>query len=205
MKSKLILQVAIATLVTTLATAGIVIAATTVGNSVSIGGTLGVTGATTLSSATLSSTLAVTGATTLSATTTISANGASVLGVNNLSGVPIFEVDTTNSRASTTALAIGGGTTVSKLLFGTCAVDPQSITMGTSSPVSTSCAATGVVSGDTVFVTPPIDTEGASNWLQFEGASASSTTGYIEITLFNASSTRNIDGPSRTWKWMAIR
>jgi|GEM_PF-5285472 len=71
-KSRTILQVTIATLITTLTTAGIVLATTTINNNVSTAnltasGTLAVTGA-----ATLSSTLAVTGAATLSSTAAIS-------------------------------------------------------------------------------------------------------------------------------------
>ena len=47
-KSRLVLQIAIATLAATFATAGIVAAATTIGSSISTGGTLSVTGASTL-------------------------------------------------------------------------------------------------------------------------------------------------------------
>ncbi len=98
-----------------------------------------------------------------------------------------------------------GGSTLSGILFGTCSVDPQSITSATSTLVAASCAASGVRSEDTVFVTPPSDTISNDNWLVFEGASASTTAGYIEITLFNASTTAAIDGSARTWKWMSIR
>jgi hypothetical protein len=112
---------------------------------------------------------------------------------------------TTLVNASTTLANFGGGTTVAGLRFGTCSVDPQSITAATSTLVSTSCAATGVASGDTVFITPPSDGISTDNWLVFEGAAASSTSGYIEIALFNASTTATIDSPARTWKWMAIR
>ncbi|MBU2037225.1 hypothetical protein KJ866_03465 [Patescibacteria group bacterium] len=109
------------------------------------------------------------------------------------------------TNSSSTLANFGSGTTVSGLLWGTCAVDPQSITAATSSAVSTSCAATGMTSSYKVFVTPPADTISGDNWLVFEGASASTTAGYIEITLFNASTTASIDGPSRTWSWMAIK
>jgi len=65
-KSKLFLQVIVASMVATLATVGIVAATTTIGANISTGGTLAVTGATTLSS-----TLAVTGVTTLSNNITV--------------------------------------------------------------------------------------------------------------------------------------
>ncbi|MFA5318600.1 MAG: hypothetical protein WC323_03975 [Patescibacteria group bacterium] len=200
-KSKMTLQVMAATLITTLAVVGVV-AATTIGTNISTDGTL-----------------------TANATSTITVNGTKALMVRNESNAPIFEVDTTNSRASTTAIiipqanattprfnasstavSIGDGSPVAKFLFGVCSVNPPSIAVGTSSLVSTSCGATGVTSGDTVFLTPPSDETSDDNWLVFEGATASTTAdNYIEITLFNASTTAAIDGSARTWKWMAIR
>ena len=110
------------------------------------------------------------------------------------------------TNASSTLANFGSGTTVSGLLWGTCAVNPQSITAATSSLVSTSCSATGMTSSYKVFVTPPSDgVLSDDNWLVFEGASASSTANFIEISLFNASTTASIDGPSKTWSWMAIK
>jgi len=113
-----------------------------------------------------------------------------------------FEVAGT---ASSTSLVVGGGSTLAGIVFGTCAVDPQSIAAQVSAKVETSCTAAGIRSGDTVFVTPPSDTLATDDWLVFEGASASSTNGFIEITLFNASTTAAIDSPSRTWAFMGIR
>jgi len=118
---------------------------------------------------------------------------------------PTFTGLTTLANASTTLANFGGGTTISDLHFGTCSVNPPSIAIGTSSLVSTSCTASGVESGYKVFVTPPSDQISDDNWLVFEGATASSTAGYIEITLFNASTTAAIDGSARTWTWMAIK
>jgi len=110
------------------------------------------------------------------------------------------------ANSSSTLANFGSGTTVSGLLWGTCAVNPQSITAATSSAVSTSCSATGMTSSYKVFVTPPNDgVISDDNWLVFKGASASTTAGYIEITLFNASTTASVDGPSKTWSWMAIK
>ena len=96
------------------------------------------------------------------------------------------------------------GTTVAGLLHGTCSINPASIAAATSSPIS--CSATGVVSGDKVFVTPPPSAASVnSDWLIFSGASASTTAANIQIELFNASTTAAIDGPAETWTWMAIR
>lgn len=170
-------------LVALVAIAGIAEAATTISSNISTGGTLAVTGA-----ATLSSTLTVSGVSTLTDLSILQAGGAA----------PRF-------NASSTAVSIGNGTPVSALRLGTCAVNPQSIAAATSSPVATSCTATGVTSSDKIFMTPPLNAAYDNNWLIFEGASASSTAGYIEITLFNASTTAAIDGPARTWSWMAVR
>jgi len=77
--SKLLLQVIIASMVATLATAGIVGAATTIGSNINTGGTLTTTGATTIYGATsiggaltATSTLAVTGVSTLTGNTILS-------------------------------------------------------------------------------------------------------------------------------------
>ena len=110
------------------------------------------------------------------------------------------------NNASSTVARFGGGTAVSGLLFGTCAVDPQSIEVATSSLVSTSCNTnnSNLTSAYTVFMTPPTAMQ-TDYSLIYEGATASTTAGYIEILLYNASTTAAVDGASRTWKWMAIR
>jgi hypothetical protein len=98
------------------------------------------------------------------------------------------------------------GTTLSGVLFGTCTYDPASINIATSSSaVTTGCSATGVTSAYKVFVTPPADFDSGDNWLLFKGATASTTNDYIEISLFNASTTAAVNGPSKTWSWMAIK
>lgn len=251
-KSKLFLQIFLSVLVATLATIGIVAATTTIGENISTGGTLSVTGASTLTGTInvngmatttastgdfatrglimASSTLLVDGKTTLgnASTTVFTVSGATYLSTATLSSTLDVTGKTTLGNASTTVLTVSGGTylatasttdlvrmhtftvgsgtTVSGLLYGTCAVDPQSIALATSSLVSTSCAATSVNSNYKVFVTPPSDIVSGDNWLVFEGASASTTAaGYIEIALFNASTTAAVDGPSRTWTWMAIK
>ena len=289
--SKLIWQVVVASLVATLATVGLVGAATTIGSNVTTAGTLNVTGTNTLYGATniggaitATSTLNVTGLTTLgNASTTLLTVGASdqlllapgsitdtsgaisfgnenltttgtlaagaTTITGNLSTSAVFNFDSASSTAggtdtlkvatinsdtgaisfgnenltttgaintgtaSTTGLATldsfkvsSTGSVVSGIRFGTCAVDPASINIATSSTaMTTSCAATGVTSSDQVWVTPPSDLDSGDNWLIFKGATASSTDGNISITLFNASTTVAVDGPSKTWSWMAIR
>ncbi|MFH1522334.1 MAG: hypothetical protein ABIE43_00770 [Patescibacteria group bacterium] len=164
------------------------------------------------------------GVLTASSTVITSTDAANLaLTVKTSAGVPIFDVDTVNLRASTTnlfvpqstgaqsrfnasttAVSIGDGSPVAKLLFGTCTIDPPSIALGTSTSVV--CTATGVASGDTIFLTKPgLIEDAADNWLTFMGASASTTADKIDVSLFNASTTAEVDGSSRIWKWMSIR
>ena len=191
-KSKLILQVVIATLVTTLATAGIVFA-TTVGTDVSTAA-LTATGA-----ATLSSTLAVTGATTLSDTLTVT-------GLATLSSLFIASSTATTLpelNASGTAVSIGNGTPVKKLMFGSCTVDlPATVASSTS---VANCTATGVVPGDIITITPV----STSSSMVFRSAS-STAADTIQVSAYNTGyatgigvATTNPD--ATTWYWMAMR
>lgn len=117
--------------------------------------------------------------------------------------LPTLTTLTGLTNASTTLASFGSsGTTIAGIVFGTCAVDPQSITASSSALVATSCSAAGVVSGDKVFVTAPTALE---DTLILVGASASTTANYIEIKLHNTGNTGDVDGASRTWSWMAIR
>ena len=111
-KSRIILQVITATLVTTLTTTGIVLAATTINNNTSTG-TIDATGLSTLTSATLSSTLAVTGATTLSDDLTIDTSDLFVdvstdrIGVGSTTPWATLSIDT---NAGDNAFVIGSST-----------------------------------------------------------------------------------------------
>ncbi|MFA6551246.1 MAG: hypothetical protein WCV41_01810 [Patescibacteria group bacterium] len=197
-KSKLMLQVAIATLVTTLATAGIVFA-TTVGTDVStaaltVSSTLAVTGATTLSdtltvtgAATLSSTLAVTGAATLSSVFIASSTATTL---------PEF-------NASGTAVSIGNGTPLKKLMFGSCTVDLPA-TLASSTSVA-NCTAAGVVPGDIITITPV----STSSSMVFRSAS-STAADTIQVSSYNTGYATGIGVPTTnpdatTWYWMAMR
>ncbi len=176
---------------------------------------IGTTTATTINIGSTGAVTAIKGNLTIPGSYSLDAAGVLNIGTTTATAITIGKLGiTTNfpglatlANASSTLANFGGGTTVSGLLFGTCAVDPQSITAATSSVVSTSCntSNSSLTSSYQVFVTPPSDTISDDNWLVFGGASASSTAGYIEITLFNASTTVSVDGPSRTWSWMAIK
>ena len=128
--SKLLLQVIIASMVATLATAGIVGAATTIGSNINTGGTLTATGATTIYGATsiggaltATSTLAVSGTTTLGdvASSTkagvgMKLNGLTVYGtvtadsfVGALTGNASTATAATSATSATTATNLAGG------------------------------------------------------------------------------------------------
>ncbi len=88
------------------------------------------------------------------------------------------------------------GQAVNNLVFGTCTLAGVSTsTVGTSSIVKMSCAATGVKSGDIVDVQLP-DTA-TSSWT-IVGASASTTSGYIQVLLNNQSATTTIPSTVKT-------
>lgn len=110
------------------------------------------------------------------------------------------------TEASTTVAAFGDqGTQIRGIRFGTCATSTSAVsyTMGTTT--SFMCTAPGVKAGDRIFVTSPNEyATSTNNWLIFEGASAS-TTGTIDIRIFNASSTVTLTGTAKTWMWMAVR
>ena len=112
--SKLLLQVIVASVIATLATAGIVVATTTIGTNITTGGTLEVTGASTLTGNTaVSGTLDVTGATTLSSTLTVDTSTLSVDATNNKVGVGTttpFATLSINDVAGQNALVIGSST-----------------------------------------------------------------------------------------------
>lgn len=234
-KSKMFLQVLIASFITIMVVATIA-SATTIGTNISTAGTLSVTDTSTLTgavttvadvtvgtslavttSATVGTTLTVTGATALNATTTISINGTKALSVKNASGVPIFDVDTTNSRASTTgiivpqsavttprfnasstAVSIGDGSPIAGFLFGTCGVN-----FGTSlvnnKATTTNCTANGVTTSYRVFMTPTL----LEPNVVFNSAS-STANNTIQVQIFNSTST-TLTIAEHTWYWMAIK
>lgn len=148
-------------------------------------------------------------------------NGTLTVSVKNATGVPIFEIDTTNSMASTTALfvpqattnssrfyasstavSIGNGTPIAGVRFGTCTVTFGSIA-ASSTAVST-CAAPTVTSSDRVFVTPNINNPS----IIFN--SASSTTDVINVAVHNTGWVDGVPGTAvdpndNVWAWMAVR
>lgn len=94
------------------------------------------------------------------------------------------EVISSSRGLSAASIAVGSGTSVTKLLKGTCNL----IGTPTISATSTSamdCAVSGVVAGDTVFMQTPTTTPATFEGWNILGANASSTSGYLTVILQN--------------------
>lgn len=75
-------------------------------------------------------------------------------------------------------------TNLSKLLMGTCSLISGAYNIAASSTVAMDCAITGVVSTDGVFAQFATSTNAVQGW-SVAGASASSTAGYITLSVVN--------------------
>lgn len=108
-----------------------------------------------------------------------------------------------NDTASTTNLIVGGDSangTIAGIVFGTCTYNPGGA-ITASSTLSTNCTgATGVRTGDRVFVTP----RNLENNLIFTNAS-STVVNVIQVSVYNTGVTGDVSPLSATWDWMAIR
>lgn len=99
---------------------------------------------------------------------------------------------------------LGGGSQITKVLFGQVTVDPPSIAAEDTATVDV--AVSGITADSKIFVTPPAGwATGANRWAIFDGANASSTAGYIRFSFFNASTTGAVDPAASTWSWMAVK
>ena len=206
LKPRTTLQIVVTTLFAIALTAGIVVATTTIGSNITTGGNVAITGTLTASTTTITST---------------DTPGGFV--VKNANATPILEIDTNNSRssstaffvhqagkattprfnASSTAVSIGDGSPIAKVLFGSCEINFPSITASTTGYAN--CTATGLAATDVVTVTPV----STSSSLVF--ASASSTTNTLYVSMYNTgwkdsgAPSGNVDDGPNTWYWMAVR
>ncbi|MDD4271553.1 MAG: hypothetical protein PHF50_01995 [Patescibacteria group bacterium] len=133
-KSKLFLQVIVASMVATLATVGIVAATTTIGANINTGGTLDVTGVSTLTgNTTIGGTLGVTGASTLTGNTTV----AGTLGVTgqlnfvNASSTGWLKVATIKSDTGAISFDNENLTTTGSMTAATTTISTGDFTVGT--------------------------------------------------------------------------
>ena len=195
-------------------------ATTTIGTNVDTGGTLTVTGATTIYGATsiggaltATSTLAISGATSFAgnASTTGSAvlksaiinsdTGAISFGDENLTttGAVNFATASSTSLASLDSIKISSlGDTISDIQFGTCTVTIGSVTA--SSTAVADCAATGVTTSHQVFITPYI----TDSTIIFSSAS-STADNTIQVAVYNTGTVGAVDPADNSWAWMAIK
>jgi len=204
LKSKIVIQVGLASLITILAVAALA-GATTIGTNISTSGTLDVTGVTTVVNAS-STLLTVSGMAYLNGGLTMDTNKFSVadatgntliggtLGVTGLSTL----ASTAVTNASTTLATFGsGGTTVSGLLWGTCSVGFGG-TLDVDTASTTNCTATGVTTSYKVFMTP----SNLEPRVVFNSAS-STADNTIQVGIYSASS--SVSMTPQTWTWMAIK
>lgn len=112
----------------------------------------------------------------------------------------VGSINTNFTNIGVTGLSVGStcgdnytscnGTAISKILTGTCnLIGGSSDTIAASGKKSAYCAVAGVVAGDKVFANLATSTDPNVGSVVVLGSSASSTSGYIEVTLLNASTT----------------
>jgi len=122
----------------------------------------------------------------------------STLGVT---GTSTLATTTATKLTVSGATALGSGTAINKVLFGTCSIDPDTLGIRgvSTSTVATNCTATGVAVGDKIFVTPTD--------LEYQVAfhyATSSATDIISISVTNLTDAE-FDPAASNWDWMAIR
>lgn len=99
-----------------------------------------------------------------------------------------------NTTVTSPKLTIGNsGTPTGQVVWGTCNLITKASSQSASTTAPYDCAATGVQSGDTVFVqlaTSTPSTNSQRTW-RLQGAQASSTSGYITVYLHNSTGASN--------------
>ena len=110
-------------------------------------------------------------------------------------------VGTTTISAGILVGAATTGNSISAIMMGTCTYNPgASITASTT--LSTNCTgATGVRSGDRVFVTP----RDLANYLVMTSASSTATNDVVQVSVYNMGWGGPLTPASATWSWMALR
>ncbi len=129
--------------------------------------------------------------------TNISTTG--TMGVASTS--PYVALGVTGTTTSSAGMVIGsGGTALNQVLAGTCTVNPQDGPLAEAAATTTTCTATGVVSGDKVFITPANLPAGL-----FLVSASSTAADTIQVSIGATSSTSPSLTTYASWSWMAIR
>jgi hypothetical protein len=97
-----------------------------------------------------------------------------------------FAVDSNGVLSTTGGLSVGSsGTTITKIIEGTCSlIVAGSYTLTASTTTAADCAVTGAAPGDMVFAQFATSTNVGSGF-SISGASASTTSGYITLRVYN--------------------
>lgn len=97
-----------------------------------------------------------------------------------------LSISSAGSIATTGTLSVGSsGTTITQIVAGTCDLVGMDATQNASTTRSYDCAVAGVVNDDKVFVQLSTTTPSTNLGWRVNGASASTTSGYITISLMN--------------------
>lgn len=196
---------------------GSVSAATTITTNIATGGSLSVTGASTLTGLTTmvyasSTTQSITGdflfggfATTSAANGNFLTGGKVAIGTTSVT-VSSHALDVTGTTTSSNGIVIGSvGSPISRFLFGTCGVDFPAFSAAVGSSTIADCSATGVTTSDKIFVALASSTMDNPYFLL---AASSTSASVIQIQVSNASTT----SAGTTWNpapvqynWMSIR
>src|SRR3989344_7347604 len=117
------------------------------------------------------------------------------------SSSPYVALGVTGTTTASAGMVIGNiGTPINVFLFGTCTVNPDDGLIDSTGATTTTCAATGVRSGDVISITPANLPGGA-----FLISASSTANDTIQVSIGAATSTN----PSLTtyagWSWIAVR
>ena len=117
------------------------------------------------------------------------------------SSSPYVALGVTGTTTASAGMVIGNiGTPINVFLFGTCTVNPDDGLIDSTGATTTTCAATGVRSGDVISITPAHLPGGA-----FLISASSTANDTIQVSIGAATSTN----PSLTtyagWSWIAVR
>lgn len=123
--------------------------------------------------------------------------------------VELFGGVTNYDEVDASALKVGGsmGTRMSGLAFGICSLIAPSYTVAATTTVAMDCAITGVVPTDGAFAQFATSTQiGGGGW-SIRGASASSTAGFITMSVVNGTGASNVIPASiaSTTKYIILR
>lgn len=136
--------------------------------------------------------------------------------ISNLAAPSLVESKTTvlTQLGVTDGLIVGtSGSGISQLISGTCNLISYTPTLSATSSLVYGCAATGVQSTDRVFVTAPKSNTGVGavgltiGGIVIRGASASTTSGFIEVELanFTGAATSSFPNATTSIQYWAVR